>query len=389
MNFAHPLMDDNISRADLDTLIEYLQQENPRLTHGEKVRDFEDAWSSWLGTNHSVMVNSGSSANDLTMDIVADVRGPGEVIVPPLTWVSDIAAILRAGLKPRFVDINIDNLALDADKVRDAVGPSTVGIFLTHVLGLNGITEDLLEVAHTAGIPLIEDCCESHGAQFQGRKVGSVGWISNFSFYYAHHLSTIEGGMICSNDEEVMEQARMRRSHGLVREASEKVRNRWKENYPDLNPDFIFAYPSHNMRPTELQGVIGLSQLGRLDGAIEKRKSNFRFFMKNLDPERFYTHFDSVDSSNYAFIIVQRKPDMALRNRIEKNLRDRGIEFRRGLSGGGNQLRQPYLGSFEASNLLPDFKVVEHVHEYSWYVGNFPNLSEDRILTLIETLNEA
>lgn len=389
MPFSHPLMDDNISRSDLDDLIDYLRSDHPRLTHGEKVREFELAWSQWVGVTDSVMVNSGSSANDLSMRILADSRGRGEVIVPPLTWVSDIASILNAGLTPRFVDINMKNLALDEDKVAEAIGPSTVGVFITHVLGLNGITDDLLDILSARDIPLIEDCCESHGATYNNKRVGSVGWISNFSFYYAHHLSTIEGGMICSNDKNVLEQARMRRSHGLVREASAETQTKWKRRFPKLNSDFIFAFASHNMRPTELQGVLGLSQLPRLDSEIIERKKNFTLFMELLDETKFHTHFDTETSSNYAFIVIQQQPDWNLRDKIERRLLEAGIEFRRGLSGGGNQMRQPYLESLMSKTAFSEFPVVEHIHNFAWYVGNYPSLPVESIHELAKTLNSA
>lgn len=387
MQFAHPLMDDNISRSDLNDLISYLEADNPRLTHGEKVREFEDQWSGWVGVKGSVMVNSGSSANDLSMDILAARRGLGEVIVPPLTWVSDISSIVRAGLTPRFVDISLNNLALDEEKVLDAIGPTTVGVFLTHILGLNGLTDTFLDALAELNIPLIEDCCESHGATHGSRRVGSIGWISNFSFYFAHHLSTIEGGMICSSDEEVLEEARMRRSHGLVREASQATQSIWRRENPGLNPDFIFAYASHNMRPTELQGVLGLSQLPRLDREILQRKQNFKLFMELLDGQKFYTHFDTVTSSNYAFIVVMRDADIEERDRIEQRLSSEQIEFRRGLSGGGNQLRQPYLRDTLNKISLQDFPVVEHIHHFAWYIGNYPSLEAEKIEQLASVLN--
>ena len=387
MQFAHPLMDDNISRSDLNELISYLEADNPRLTHGEKVREFEDQWSGWVGVKGSVMVNSGSSANDLSMDILAARGGLGEVIVPPLTWVSDISSIVRAGLTPRFVDISLNNLALDEEKVLDAIGPTTVGVFLTHILGLNGLTDTFLDALAELNIPLIEDCCESHGATHGSRRVGSIGWISNFSFYFAHHLSTIEGGMICSSDEEVLEEARMRRSHGLVREASQATQSIWRRENPDLNPDFIFAYASHNMRPTELQGVLGLSQLPRLDREILQRKQNFKLFMELLDGNKFYTHFDTVTSSNYAFIVVMRDADIEERDRIEQRLSSEQIEFRRGLSGGGNQLRQPYLRDTLNKISLQDFPVVEHIHHFAWYIGNYPSLEAEKIEQLASVLN--
>ncbi len=139
-------------------------------------------------------------------------------------------------------------------------------MFLTHVLGYNALTPRLLDELAARGIPLIEDVCESHGATFAGRKLGTFGLVSNFSFYYAHHLSTIEGGMVSTDDADLYERLRMLRSHGMVREATDAgLRESFAELCPDLNPDFIFALPAYNCRSTEINAVIGRCQLQRLD----------------------------------------------------------------------------------------------------------------------------
>ena len=276
-------MKNNISRSDLDKLIEYLAQDDPKLTHGPLVKRFEDEWSKWLGVKHSIMLNSGSSANDLTMIALKELKGPGEIIVPPLTWVSDISSVLRAGFDPKFVDIDPQSLALDTELVLDAVTEKTKGVFLTHVLGYNGLTDKLINGLKERNIPLIEDVCESHGATHNGQKVGSFGWASNFSFYYAHHMTTIEGGIVSTNDDELYDQLRMLRSHGMVRESlNEDTKNSFSNKYPDLNPDFIFAYPSHNMRSTELNGLLGLEQLKRLDENNKLRTLNLNKFLSFL-----------------------------------------------------------------------------------------------------------
>ena len=210
-----PLMHNNITRSDLDKMIEYLKQDDPKLTHGPLVKKFEEEWSKWLGVRHSVMLNSGSSANDLTMMAVRELKGPGEVIVPPLTWVSDISSVLRAGLKPVFVDIDPQSLAVDSKKVLEAITPNTRAVFLTHILGYNGLTDELITGLKERKISLIEDVCESHGATHNSIKVGTFGWASNFSFYYAHHMTTIEGGIISTDDDELYRTLRLLRNHGF------------------------------------------------------------------------------------------------------------------------------------------------------------------------------
>ena len=381
-------MDDNITREDLDTVIAYLQQPSPRLTHGEQVRAFEREWSEWLGVKYSVLVNSGASANLLTLAALREQSGGGEIIVPPLTWVSDIAAVLQNGFDPVFVDIDRRTLGMDVGQILQEITRDTRAVFLTHILGYNALTQQLLDELAARNVLLIEDCCESHGATFNGRKVGSFGLVSNFSFYFAHHMSTIEGGMICTNDEGLYETVRMLRSHGMVRESTNEAQWRqYTEAHPDLTPDFIFAFPGYNVRPTELTGVFGRSQLKRLDANNDVRRENLRLFLAGLDPAKFQTDFAIEGSSNYAFTLVLQQPDAALWARVEAVLSAHNIEFRRGLSGGGNQLRQPYLRRIVGDGECEKYPNVEHVHFFGCYIGNYPALEKEKIGKLCALLN--
>ena len=244
-NLNWPLMENNIVAADLKAVVAFLQQETPPiLTQSSQVKLFEKEWSEWLGVKYSVFVNSGSSANLLTMAALRETAGTGEVIVPTLTWVSDIASALQCGFEPVFVDINPRTLGMDTQQVLEKITPRTKAVFLTHILGYNALDDILLNELSARKIPLIEDVCESHGATFHGRKLGTFGLMSNFSFYYAHHMSTIEGGIVCTNDERLYQFLRMLRSHGMVREAeSVELKKSYASNHADLNPDFIFAFP--------------------------------------------------------------------------------------------------------------------------------------------------
>ncbi len=380
-------MRNNITREDLDCLVDFLQQDDPILTQSDNVRAFEREWSEWLGVKHSVFVHSGSAANLVTMAALRQLKGEGEVIVPTLTWVSDIASVLHAGLKPVFVDIDPRTLGMDISQVLDKLNDRTRAVFLTHVLGYNGLNQKLLDELAARNIPLIEDCSEAHGATYQGRRVGSMGWASNFSFYYAHHLSTVEGGMVCTNDDELYEAIRIYRSHGMVREAFERAtKDRYQSEHPDLNPDFIFAYPAYNVRGTELNAVIGRNQLKRLDDNNTIRTRNLRLFLNRLDPIKYQTDFAVEGSSNYAFTLILRSPDETLRDRVEQTLRELEVEFRRGTAGGGNQLRQPYARA-RFGNEFENFPFANHVHFYGWYIGNYPDLEPDRIMALTKLLN--
>jgi CDP-6-deoxy-D-xylo-4-hexulose-3-dehydrase len=386
---AWPLMRNNIVREDLDAVIELLRRDDAMLTQSSNVREFEREWSQWLGVKHSVFVNSGSSANLITMAALRELRGGGEVIVPTLTWVSDIAAVLQCGFEPVFVDIDERTLGMDAEEVLRKITPRTRAVFLTHILGYNALDDRLLRGLEARRVPLIEDACESHGATFKGRKVGSVGLMSNFSFYYAHHMSTVEGGMVCTNDGELYEALRMLRSHGMVRESqSPEVRRGYEERHPDLNPDFIFAFPAYNMRSTEINAVLGRTQLKRLDANNRKRTENLRTFLGNLDAKRYRTNFAVEGSCNYAFTLVLREPDQRLADAVMKALREAGVEFRRGTSGGGNQLRQPYLRRIVGDDAWKKYPKVDHVHFFGMYIGNYPDLERERILELCELLNK-
>ncbi len=384
-----PLMKNNITRADLDAVCSFLRQDDPILTQSRQVRALEEEWSRWLGVRHSVFVNSGSSANLLTLAALKELHGGGEIIVPTLTWVSDIASVLHCGLEPVFVDINRRTLGMDHGEVLRKITAKTRAVFLTHVLGFNALDNSFLHELRTRGVPLLEDVCESHGATHQGRRLGSIGLASNFSFYYAHHLSTIEGGMVSTNDTDFYETVRMLRSHGMVRELDSASRRReyWDE-HPDLNPDFIFAYPGFNMRGTEINAVIGRSQLPRLEEGIKRRNENFRLYLSHLNSDVYYTDFDCAGMSNYAFTLILREPNEQLFGRITKCLRTCGVEFRRGTAGGGNQVRQPYLKHRLGPDAWRQFPKVDHVHFFGMYIGNYPTLERDKILRLCDVLNE-
>jgi len=380
-------MENNITKADIDVLIDFLK-EMPRLTQSENVSLFEKEWSEWLGVQHSVFINSGASANLITMAAIKHLYGGGEIIVPPLAWVSDIASVIQNGFTPIFADINPNTLCMNTDEIISKLTDNTRAVFMTHVQGFNGLTTELLQTLKERDITLIEDVCESHGATFHGKKLGSFGLLSNFSFYFAHHMSTIEGGMVCTNDQAIYEMLRMLRSHGMVRESkNEKTRQKYIQSHPDLSPDFIFAFPAYNVRNTEIGAVFGRNQLKRLDENNERRRENFEMFLNNLDSDKYRTDFDLEGSCNYAFNLVLKESEPAFRDRLENAMHKAKIEFRRGSSGGGNQLRQPYLKGIIPEKGWEKFPEVEHIHFFGYYIGNYPTLKKDRIIQLCNYLN--
>ena len=386
-----PLMRNNILREDLDAIIRHLQQDDPILTNGPNCAAFEAEWSQWLGVKHSVFVNSGASANLLSMAVLR-IQHPdgGEVIVPPLAWVSDVATVLQNGFTPVFADIDPRTLAMAPGEILSKITERTRAVFLTHVQGFDGLTDELIAELERRNIPLIEDVCESHGATHNGVKLGSIGWMSNFSFYYAHHMSTIEGGMVCTNDSKVYQQLRMLRSHGMVRESTDlDLKAGYIAEHPDLNPDFIFAYPAHNVRNTEIGAIMGRSQLKRLDANVARRTANLHRFLARIDSTRYQTDFLLEGSSNYAFNLILKQPDDALVQRLMTTLRAAGVEFRRGSAGGGNQVRQPYLRGIVPKDHHLQFPKTDHVHFYGFYIGNFPDLSDSEVDEICDIVNAA
>ena len=388
MQFSHPLMHNNFTKADMNAAIKLFKQKNIILTQSKYVKKFEKKWSKWLGVKYSVFVNSGSSANLLTMTVLKILYGKGEIILPPLTWVSDINSVIQNNFKPVFVDINPRNLCMSEEEIFKKVNKNTLAVFMTHAQGFNGLTSKLISFLKKRKVLLIEDVSESHGATFNKRKLGTFGKISNFSFYYAHHMSTIEGGMICTNDKKIYEIVKILRSHGMARESNSSVfEKKMIKTYPKLSPKFIFLYSGYNFRNNEVGGVIGLNQLNSLNKNNKKRKENFKFFLKLLDQSKYRTDFQLEGSCNYAFPVILKRKSLKSRNVFEKKLLENKIEFRRGNAGGGNQLRQPYLQKFVENVNLSNFKEVDHVHFFGYYIGNYPSLSKVKIKKICNILN--
>ncbi len=391
MKFNHPLMHNNFTQSDMQSVEKLLKKKNIILTQSDKVREFEKKWSKWLGCKHSVFVNSGSSANFITLSILKELNKnnkKNEIIVPTLTWVSDINAVILNGFKPVFVDINLSNLSMNVEEILKKINKKTLGVFITHAQGFNGLTDRLLKILKEKKIILIEDVCESHGAK-HNKKLGTYGLISNFSFYYAHHLTTIEGGMICTNEKKIYELARIFRSHGMARESGNKIFEKSLiKKHKDLSPKFIFLYPTFNFRNNEIGATIGINQLKKLDINNSKRTKNFKYFLDKLDAKKYWKDFLIKGSSNYAFPIILKTKSIKIRNNFENYLKKYNIEFRRGNAGGGNQLRQPYLKKFLNFKISPKkFKNVEHVHFFGYYIGNYPDLKFRKINQIVKILN--
>lgn len=383
--FKWPLINDNITKTDKQILSDFVLNSN-RFTNGPKVKEFEKIWSEWLGVKHSSMVNSGASANFISIAIVKELLGEGEVIVPPLGWVSDISSVAQLGMTPVFVDVNPNSLNITAENIKKAITSKTKAIVLVHTLGFNGMTDEIIKIAKENNILLIEDCCEAHGAKFKDKRVGSIGDISLFSFYFGHHITTIEGGMVCVNDPKLLDLVKLFRSHGMTREASLELQDDYKKNYPNLNPLFTFAVAGFNMRSSELNAVLGIEQMKRLDNNIEARRVNLGIWLQNLDSTKFKIDYDIEGNSSFALPLIMVESFKDKLCNVCSILENEKVEYRLGTAGGGNQALQPYLSKF-SHRKVGDLNNVNYIHSNSLYIGNHTDLTEKQIINLCKKIN--
>ena len=379
------MINDNITQRDREVLADFCLN-GKRFTNGEKVKEFEKVWSEWLGVKHSVMVNSGASANFISIAMVKELKGVGEVIVPPIGWVSDISSVAQLGMKPVFVDVSMNDFNITAENIKRAINKNTKAIVLVHTLGFNAMTDEIVKIAKENDIILIEDCCEAHGAKFGDKRVGSIGDISLFSFYFGHHITTIEGGTVCVNDDKLYDLAKLFRSHGMTREASPELQEKYQLMYPNLNPLFTFAVAGFNMRSTELNAVLGLEQMKRLDYNIECRRTNLDTWLKNLDSSKFITSFKTEGNSNFALPLVMQSATRDKLKDVCNVLTENGVEYRLGTAGGGNQARQPYLYKF-SYEIVGVLAQADYIHDNALYIGNHPELTQEQIIDLCKKLN--
>lgn len=257
-----------------------------RITMGERVRTFEREFSSRFGHGRSVMVNSGSSANLLAVSALANpacregLRPGDEVIVPALCWSTTVWPLVQNQLVPVIVDIDPATFNLDANEAARAVGPKTRGLLIVPIYGNPCDMAAVTDLTRARDLVLIEDSCESLGARFGGKHVGSFGRVGTFSFYYSHHISTMEGGMCVTDDVALAELMRILRAHGWVREVEDP--EPWLRRHPEIDPRFLFVNLGYNLRPTELQGAMGSAQLGKLEDFIRVRRDNAAWFRREL-----------------------------------------------------------------------------------------------------------
>lgn len=375
------LVQDTISKEDVNQLIKWLET-YPILTKAEKTKDFEKKWSNWLGVKHSIFVNSGSSANLLMIYalIVLNRLKNDKVVVPSLSWATDLSPIMQLGLKPILVDCNLDDLSVDLDELEVIFKEqSPACLLLVSVLGLTPNMRKIQELCSKYNVILLEDNCESLGSKFENKKLGSFGEMSSFSLYFGHHISTIEGGMICTDDDDLASTIIQLRSHGWDRDLSPEKQNELREkwNIDSFSALYTFYVPGFNLRATDLQANIGLSQLERIDEIIEKRNINYFKYIDNL---KDFTWTPTIDEKNYVSNFCMPIIDKC-KNKIIDNLIKNKIECRPLICG--SMGTQPFYVNVYGKIIKPNVSIVD---KNGLYIPNHPGLNEYEIDKISEII---
>jgi CDP-6-deoxy-D-xylo-4-hexulose-3-dehydrase len=383
MNEKITLVKDTIDVDDVNKLIDWLKT-NPRLTKGNLTIEFEKKWSKWLGTKYSVFVNSGSSANLAAIYslILSGKLKNNKIVVPAVSWVTTVTPAIQLGLEPIMCECDMDNLGLDINHLKNIIkNESPSAIILVHVLGFPNYMDEIIELCKENDIMLIEDTCESIGSEYKGKKLGTFSNLSTFSFYFGHHMSTIEGGMVSTDDEDLYHILLSIRSHGWDRDLPQEKQEylRKKYNVDHFRSLYTFYYPGFNLRATDLQAFIGLNQMEKLTKIVDNRYKNYIRY-KNEIKNNFWNVSPPEGSyvSNFSFPIITKNIKS-----LTKALIDNNIECRPLICGSINE--HPFWYERYGKQELPNSKLV---HEYGLYIPNNHQMTDDEITKVIKIVNE-
>jgi CDP-6-deoxy-D-xylo-4-hexulose-3-dehydrase len=363
------------------------------LTMGKKVRAFEEAFAKYLGCKYAVMTNSGSSANLLALSVLTNpefsrrITLGSEVITPAVTWVTTVYPIANVNLVPVLVDVKMDSFCVDVDKVKKAITPKTKAIMPVHLLGNPSNMDEIIEMADKHGLLVLEDTCESHGGEIKGKKLGTFGNVGTFSFFMSHHITTIEGGMVVTNDEEIFEMAKGMRAFGWIRDLKDK--ETLAKKYPKVDQRFLFTNMGYNFRPTEIQGAFGIHQIRKLDNFIKIRQTNAEYWNRRLEkyPNYFIIHKERQGTKHVWFayqITVAPKAPFA-KKELAEHLEKKGIETRPVEASDITQ--QPAVKLFK-HRIVGKLENSRYIHENSFFIGNHQGIGVEERKYVADTIVE-
>lgn len=359
------------------------------VTMGDKVERFEEMWADYVETKYSVMVNSGSSANLLALKALEGSRIPkgSEVILPAVAWSTSVFPILDIGAKPVFVDVDRETYTIDTEAIKEAITEDTSAILPVHLLGNPAEIDVIMELADDHDLAVIEDSCEAHGAEYRGQKVGSFGDLSTFSFFFSHHISTIEGGTVMINSPELLDDVRMRRAHGWVRETENK--ERYTDENPDIDDRFLFAKHGYNLRPTDIQGGFGIHQVKKLDSFINSRRENAEYLTNRLEEFSDIFHLleerDHTRGSWFAYPLLLRPDAPFSREKLQNHLEAHKIETRPILAG--DLTKQPVIDDIP-HRISGSLSSSGYIHEQGLFIGNHHGLTHEMLDYISEVIQK-
>jgi CDP-6-deoxy-D-xylo-4-hexulose-3-dehydrase len=378
------LVSDTINKDDINSLIEWLSQDEiPRLTKGDLTVELENKWANKIGTKYSVFVNSGSSSILLTLAALKHTNRlkNNKIVVPSLSWATDLSSPILLGLEPILCDCNLNDLSCDLDLLEEIFkkeSPST--LILVSVLGLVPNMGRVVELCDKYDVILLEDVCESMGSKYKDKYLGTFGLASFFSMYFGHHLSTIEGGFINTDDEDFYYTLLMMRSHGWARDLPIHIQNEYQSKYNINAFDNLYNFylPGMNLRSTDLQAYIGLRAIDKLDNFSKIRNSNFNHYINNIKNNELNIQINPGDFiSNFAMPVVSKNKENILINLLKNNIECRPLIA-------GNLANKPFWYENYAK---PELKNCELIDQYGFYIPNHQDLTENDLDKIIEIIN--
>tara|TARA_B100001173_G_C15977965_1_gene543104 strand:+ start:110 stop:1264 length:1155 start_codon:yes stop_codon:yes gene_type:complete len=377
------LVKDTIDNKDIDHLVRWLKS-YPKLTKGSVTIELEKKFSAWLGRKYSVFCNSGSSANLLMLYALKEGKylRNNKVVVPAISWATDLAPVIQLGLDPILCDCNLEDLSVDLEhleKIFKKDKPAT--LLFVSILGLVPNMNELIKLCSKYDVLLLEDTCESMGCEYENKKLGTFGISSTFSTYFGHHISTIEGGFVSTDDKNLYELLVSMRSHGWDRDLSAKTQNQLQKDWKisKFNSLYTFYYSGFNFRSTDLQAYIGLTQIDKLDGWGMKREINFKAYQK-LIKNKYWMPYERPNTfiSNFAYPVISPN-----RDKIVLDLQKNNIEVRPMISG--SMGTQPFYVKVYGRLELKNASIVD---KYGFYIPNHPKLSMRDLEVISKIINK-
>ncbi len=381
------LAEDTIDRKDIGRLVAWLRT-NPHLTQGPRVKEFEQRWSRWLGARYSVFCNSGSSAN-LLMFYALLLSGRlknRKVIVPSVGWATSVAPAIQFGFEPLLCEADPDTFGLDLNHLERLLRRHRPGaVMLVHVLGVPHKMREMRALQDRYGFFLVEDACAAVGAAYRGRRVGTFGNMASFSFYFGHQMSTIEGGMVSTNDKRFNDLLRLSRAHGWSKDLDPRTHRALTKRHKidDFHRPFVFYEPGFNFRSTDLNAFIGLGQLKKLNWIIQRRERNHAIYRRRLGG-RFYVQQAEPGSRVCSISFGLLADNIRQRRNIVRALDRHGIETRI-FSAGNLGLHPFWIKRYGRAS----FPMADRIHHTGFFLPNNPSMSPDAVEFIADVVEGA